>query len=140
MTLSHVLTLHLMATSFMFAIVLFVHFVHYPLMADYNRERWPSISQTHQRFTSRIVFGPMLVEVLTSLAWVGWQPGGLLAWLGLILTAVTGFTTVLVSVPLHQKLEADWSDDTHRRLCRTNGLRVVGWGGHVAVLLAATTL
>jgi hypothetical protein len=139
MALSLILTGHLLATSVMVGIIWFVQLIHYPLFAEYVRSEWPRVSTRHQLLTSRLVFVPMLTEVVLSVLWVildcHW-----LSLTALVLTGVTGFSTVLISVPIHQKLEAHWDDQLHRRLCRTNWIRTIAWTAHALLLTLASYL
>jgi hypothetical protein len=128
------LFLNLAATGFMASVIWFVQVVHYPLMQHYTRESFADVCLAHQRLTQRVVIVPMLLEVVTSIGLVI-AGGSLPTWIGLILTGVTGFTTVLVSVPLHENLAKAWDAETHRKLCRTNWLRTAGWTLHAGLLL-----
>lgn len=129
------------ATGVMVGVILFVHRVHYPLFDRYPAAGFAAVERVHQDRTFGVVFPPMLAELVTSLALLAWTPAGVPAWqpwLGAALVGVWGVSTVLVQVPLHQKLAGGFDADLHRRLVRSNRVRVLAWGGRgvlVAVML-----
>lgn len=65
-----------------------------------------------------------------------------LTWGGAVLVAVVLGATVLLSVPLHQRLGMRFSADAHRQLVLTNWIRTIGWTmrGIVACLMLASYL
>lgn len=116
------------ATWFMCGVIWLVQLVHYPQFARYTREQFREAMLDHQRLTGRVVFGPMLVELVTAAALVVIRPGSPLAWVGLALVGVWGFSTVLVQIPLHNRLaERGFDPNVHRQLVRTNWVRTGAW-------------
>ncbi len=129
------------ATWVMVGVILFVHRVHYPLFDRYARDDYAATEAAHQSRTTAVVFPPMLLELLSSLGLLAEVPAGVPAWqpwLGATLVGVWGFSTALVQVPLHARLEAGFDAAVHRRLVVTNRVRVLAWTAHgalVAVML-----
>ncbi len=86
------------------------------------------------------VVGPaMLLELITALALVWYQPLGLTlwqVWTGFALLAIIWCSTMLVQGPTHQELRSGFDEDLHRRLVRTNWIRTVAWGGRSILVLA----
>lgn len=116
------------ATWFMCGVIWFVQLVHYPHFARYARENFREAMLGHQTRTGRVVFGPMLVELLTGVALVALRPDSPLVWVGLALVGVWGFSTALVQIPLHNRLaEGGFDPAVHRRLVRSNWIRTAAW-------------
>lgn len=118
------------STWAMVGAIWFVQLVHYPLFAAYTGDGFRASMAEHQRRTFRVVFPLMLTELVTSLALLavvpGWRP-----WAGAACVGVWGFSTVLVQVPLHQRLERDGFDPAlTRQLVRSNRVRTAAWSLH----------
>jgi hypothetical protein len=141
------LTANAAATWLMCGAIWFVQLVHYPLFRAYDRSAFAATMLAHQAATQRVVFPAMVVELVTALALLAWPPLGVAAWvpwLGAALVGVWGFATVLVMVPLHERLARDGFDEArHRRLVRWNWVRTAAWSargvGCAAVLAARHT-
>ena len=129
------------STAFMTGLIWFVEVVHYPLMDRVGREGFAAYHADHTRLTGRVVFIPMVVELLSA-AWLvadrpAWLAPGL-AWAGLTMALVTWGVTGLASVPAHHRLAAGFDPEWHRWLVTTNLVRTVAWTTHAAILLYAT--
>ncbi|MBA4064477.1 MAG: hypothetical protein C0501_12335 [Isosphaera sp.] len=134
-----VLLANALATWYMLGVIAFVHLVHYPLFDRYERDLPFRVTmERHQNRTLLVVFPAMATEFLTSLALLAASPPAVPRWmviLGAALTGVWAVSTVLVQVPLHERLAATGFDAArHRRLVRSNAVRVAAW-----VLRAALT-
>ena len=132
------------ATWVMCGVIWFVQLVHYPLFRDYDRAAFRAAMLAHQAATQKVVFPAMMTELVTALALLAWPPLGIAAWVpwvGAALVGVWGFATVLVMVPLHERLARDGFDEArHRRLVRWNWVRTAAWsvrGVGCAAALAA---
>jgi hypothetical protein len=135
-----VAVVHLVATTLMAGVILYVQAVHYPLMADVGRERFARYEARHTRRTGWVVVPLMLTELVTA----GWlaaappEPGDrLVAWIGLMILAVIWVSTAALQVPAHRRLADGFDPAAHRRLVATNWIRTAGWAARVpiAVLL-----
>jgi ABC-type molybdate transport system permease subunit len=127
---------NLAATGTMCGVILFVQVVHYPMIDDWDRATFRAVARRHQRLTAFVVGPPMLVELVATVALLFVRPTGL-AWAGLALVGVWAGVTAFVSIPLHEKLAADGYDAAaHRRLVRTNWVRVAAWWLHGGVCVA----
>ena len=119
------------ATWVMVGVIWFVQRVHYPLFGRYDRADFRAVEAAHQARTVGVVFPPMLVELGTALALLAVLPPGVPAWqvwAGAALVGVWGFSTVLVQVPLHERMARDGYDPaTHARLVRSNWVRTAAW-------------
>ena len=124
----------------MCGVILFVQVVHYPMFDSWDRERFREIERRHQRLTTFVVAPPMLVELFASFALLFVPIPGVpeyLPWAGIALVGIWAAVTAFVSIPLHGSLAARGYDaGVHRKLVRTNWLRVVAWWLHAGVGIA----
>jgi hypothetical protein len=124
------------ATWVMCGVIWFVQLVHYPMFARLSRDAFRPAMLDHQAGTGRVVFGPMLVELVTSLVLIALRPASALAWVGAVLVGVWGFSTVLVQVPLHNRLaEGGFDAAVHHRLVRSNWVRTAAWTARTVLCL-----
>ena len=116
------------ATWVMCGVIWFVQLAHYPLFARYARDDFHAAMLDHQRRTASVVVGPMLVELSTAAVLVVLRPTAVAYWLGVVLVGVWGLSTVLVQIPLHNRLaEAGFDTGIHRQLVRSNWVRTAAW-------------
>lgn len=130
------LVLNLVATCVMVGVIWFVQLVHYPLLALIGVDRAPEIAVEHQRRTAWVVGLPMAVEGVTTLVLLFARPDGVnawLAWLGAVILAVVLASTVLLSVPLHERMANSPDATIGRRLVVTNWPRTIGWTARAVV-------
>ncbi len=134
----------------MTGVIWFVQIVHYPLFAQVGNG--PSLRRyetLHATRTGWVVFPPMLIELLSSLAllYAPLRPACVspllavsLAALVLILWLLTG----LIHVPLHNTLGRPSTlvaeQHTISRLVATNWIRTAAWTLRSALLLYALSL
>ena len=129
---------HLVATVFMVGLIWFVQVVHYPLFAHVGASVFVAYEEHHRVRTSWVVGAPMLVEGVTTV-WLFLDPpsgvGRMLTFVGgMLLTVVLG-STVLVQVPVHERLSSGFDAIATRRLARTNWIRTVGWSARAVLAL-----
>ncbi|MFM7076238.1 MAG: hypothetical protein ACKO3G_09250 [Planctomycetaceae bacterium] len=130
---SWVLVAQLAASAAMAAIAWFVQVVHYPLFAslsgDSALER--RYHQANVRRTQPVVLVPMFVEGLAAAWLVAFPPAAVgrpLALAGLALVAVTLLSTLVLQVPLHERLCREGSAPaTVAALVRGTTIRTVAW-------------
>jgi hypothetical protein len=120
------LELHLAATLYMTGLIWFVQLVHYPLLGRVGGEAFRRYHEQHRRRTGWAVGLPMLVELFTAVLILQRAPTGP-ARLGLALVALIWLSTLLLQIPCHRRLAGGFDAGEHRRLVRTNWIRVVGW-------------
>jgi len=131
------------ATLFMTGLIWFVQIVHYPLFATVFTHTTPSAFREyetrHANRTGWVVFLPMAVELLTALApllphlrptFLSPPKAIASAALVLLIWASTG----LLQVPLHNRLAADPTPSTIRRLVLSNWLRTALWTARAILL------
>ncbi len=119
-------TIHFASTAWMCAIVWFVQLVHYPSFRYVREENFASFHSFHSRWTTVIVFPPMLAELVIS-SWNAWQKTGENSLLIFGLTISTWVLTFFLSVPLHNQLSKGYNPKAAKLLVQTNGLRVITW-------------
>jgi hypothetical protein len=128
------------STWFMAGVIAFVQIVQYPMFAQFAGPQFRMAMADHQRRTLFVVAGPMIVEGITSIMLLFCRPESVplwAAWLGLVLVLVNTFSTGFLQVPCHERLERDGYDPVvHRRLVRTNLVRVAGWWGRSVMVLS----
>jgi hypothetical protein len=135
------LLLNLLATWTMVGVIWFVQIVHYPLLAVVPVESAASTAVEHQRRTGFVVGLPMAVEGITTLMLLWRQPDGVsvwLPWVAAVLLAVALGSTVLLSVPRHERMARQPDAKVGRELVITNWPRTIAWtarGVLVAIML-----
>ncbi len=129
------------STWFMTGLIWFVQVVHYPLFDRVEEIAFSRYHSDHTRTTTYVVLIPMILELITSGLLVGRPPTGTdpgLAWAGFGLALASWALTFFLSVPAHNRLAVGFDLSTHRRLVRTNMLRVLSWSAHAVVVLIMT--
>jgi hypothetical protein len=133
------LLIHVAATLIMFGVILVVQIVHYPLFGQVGAETYVAYQAGHMRLITYVVFPPMVVELVTAVLLVWWQPFGLPGWqlwLGLALVGVIWGSTAFLQVPLHSALTDGFDATAHRRLVASNWVRTLAWGARSVLVLA----
>ena len=127
----------------MFGVIWMVQIVHYPLMRFVSAEQFARFETAHRVRISWVVGPLMAVEGVCVLAFLFAPPAGLawwLPWAGAGAEAIAIGTTVFVSAPLHEKLNAHFDPATLNRLVATNWIRTIAWtcraGLAIAMLVA----
>lgn len=123
---------HLVSTLYMVGLCWFVQIVHYPLFqsidpnqfTDYQKKNW----------VTGYVTGPiMIVELITGLVlWYQFQDQ--MHYANMALIAITGFSTILVQIPIHLKLKKEYNNLLIKRLIQTNWIRTISWTLRVVLL------
>lgn len=119
-------TIHFASTAWMCAIIWFVQLVHYPSFRYVREENFASFHSFHSRWTTVIVFPPMLAELVLS-SWNVWQKTGEHSLLIFGLTISTWALTFFVSVPFHNQLSKGYKPKAAKLLILTNWPRVITW-------------
>ena len=123
----------------MFGAIWMVQLVHYPLMRFVPGAQFAGFETAHRVRISWVVGPLMAVEGLCVLAFLFAPPAGLpwwLPWAGAAVEAVAIGTTVFVSAPLHERLNAHFDAAALDRLIATNWIRTAAWTGRAVVSIA----
>ncbi len=123
----------------MFGVIWMVQVVHYPLMRFVSGEQFARFETAHRTRISWVVGPLMLIEGICVLAFLIAPPAGLLWWLpwaGAAAEAIAIGTTVFVSAPLHERLNAHFDPATLDRLIATNWIRTVAWTARAGLAIA----
>lgn len=132
-------TLELALCAFMTGVIWIIQILHYPIFSAISVERLSTEAANHARKITWIVGPTMIAEAVVAALMIRSQPQSSVALANAVGVAATWASTFLLSVPLHEKLQAHPSEPTVRRLVLTNWPRTVLWSAR-AVLLAAAIL
>ena len=131
MSLRHLLLLNFTAAAYLTGVIWVVQLVTYPALTLVGKAEFARYHAAHTRGMGWVVGAPMVVELALAgwLAWAAypvWGAGPALGQLALVL--VVWAVTFLVSVPFHNRLEADgYNYIALDGLVRTNWLRTLAW-------------
>ena len=130
----------MLSTLSMFGIIWFVQIVHYPLFAEIVPSYFVRYETAYAHRMGYIAGPLMLAELLsTALLLVPSLRPGIIppaqAWLGIGLVGLLWASTVLIQVPLHDRLHTAYSLDTIGRLVRGNWIRTLAWTARAALVL-----
>ncbi len=132
-----ILTVQAFATLMMVGVVWMCQIAHYPLFEDIG-SGLPNYQVRNRVRTTFVVGPPMLVEAAMALVILIWLPAGVpmwAAWLGFALVAVCWITTLVRSVPAHERLTAAYDEDALTQLVRTNWIRTIAWTARGVLVL-----
>lgn len=121
----------------MVGLIWFVQLVHYPLLGRFSAAVPAVAAVEHQRRTAWVVGPLMAAEGITALVLLVDRPatmGAPSAWLAAALLGVALGSTVVVQVPLHQRLAVQHDERTAQRLVSTNWVRTAAWSVRGALL------
>lgn len=124
------MAIHFVSTLLMIGIIWFVQIVHYPLMEYVGSTGFREYSRQHQRRTSWLVGGPMLLEAGTAVVEVWLQPSRLLTpafGVSCCLLVLIWISTVYCQVPHHEKLLEGFDKVRIRKLVQSNWFRTFAW-------------
>lgn len=131
------LAVHTASTLAMTGLIWFVQIVHYPLMRRVGVDGFTQYERQHARRTSVVVGPLMLAEMVTAVILTITPPtdGQTLTRIGLGLLAMIWFSTAVLQVPCHRRLERGYDSEVIRRLVATNWLRTVAWTARAVIAL-----
>ena len=124
--------LHLVSTFYMLGLCWFVQIVHYPLFLKIPEKQFSAYQK--KNWLTGYVTGPvMILELITGLVLLySYQDLNYL--INLALIGVTGFSTLLIQIPIHIQLKRERSVLLIQKLIRTNWIRTVSWTARTALL------
>lgn len=123
-----------LATWALVGLIWTIQWVHYPLLAGFDRARFSELHAAHTRRIGAIVAPLMLIEAATAVAAAA-LVGDAWSALGLVLLLVVWGVTAGVSMPCHRRLSSGFDEGVHRRLVSSNWIRTLAWSAR-GVLVA----
>jgi hypothetical protein len=122
------LVINLVSSFMLCGVIWLVQLVHYPFFHRAERDRFPEHMGFHKLRISVIVMPLMVAELATSL-WLSLSAADfiLLHRAGLGIVILIWLATFFVSVPLHEKISAEYDEATIQKLVATNLVRTVLW-------------
>jgi hypothetical protein len=112
-----------------------IQIVHHPLFEQVGEDRFVRYHARHMRRITRVA-GPLMLAEAGSAALLFFL-GERSPWfsLGLVVIGAVWVSTLVLQVPLHDRLTRGFDRQTIRRLTITNGIRTLGWTLRAACLL-----
>ncbi|MFM1903366.1 MAG: hypothetical protein RLZZ440_1266 [Planctomycetota bacterium] len=127
------LAAQVIASGMMCGVIWFVQLVHYPQLGDVPGEAGREYARRNRQRTAWVVLPPMIVEAVAAVWCAVWPPAGVapaLTYVGLGLVVAAWLSTLLVQMPLHERLGREGSrPDLVGRLVASNWLRTLLWTG-----------
>jgi hypothetical protein len=121
------LVIHAAATWCLVGLIWIIQVVHYPLFKDVGRGGFVSYHERHMALISWVVGPLMLAEVGSAVLLLLLGERSLLFFVSIAPLAMVWLSTVLLQVPLHQRLAHGYDSAAINRLVSTNGWRTFGW-------------
>lgn len=123
---------------FMTGFIWTIQVVHYPLFDRVGAESFVRYEADHGRHVVRLVAPGFLATGVTSVALLVSRPDAVplaAPVAGMLLFAITLFSTARWQIPQHQRLGRGFDRDAHARLVATNWVRTVAWSCHALLAL-----
>lgn len=114
----------------MTGVIWIIQLVHYPSFHFVEKSSWSAFHQFHTFWITPVVAPMMLLQLVSSFFLEGAS-----RWIFVGLSLTVFAVTFMVSVPLHQKLEKAYDENTVVKLIQTNWIRTLAWSAHSLVLL-----
>lgn len=132
------LLLNFTLAAYLTGLIWTVQVVHYPGLALLGPAEFPRYHAAHTRRMGYVVGAPMVLELALA-AWLAWAGRGALphgaGWWSLGLVVLVWLATFLISVPFHNRLEANgYNYVALDGLTRTNWLRTLAWTARLVLL------
>ncbi len=136
-----VLLIQLFTTLFMVGLIWFVQIVHYPLFAQVGNQEFTNYERRHQRLTTWVVGPIMLLELTSALGLFLFIHEGVplsYAWTGIVLLGLIWLSTLILQVPVHERMASGFSESDHAWLLNSNWLRTIAWTARAGLILSLT--
>lgn len=110
-----------------------VQWVHYPLLAGFDRGRFTELHAAHTRRIGVVVAPLMLIELVAAVG-VALLLRDAVSAAGLALLLIVWGVTAGVSMPCHRRLAHGFDAGVHRRLVVSNWWRTLAWSARGALV------
>ena len=117
---------HAFAVFALFGLIWTIQLVHYPMFKYVEAPHWPRAHTAHSRNMTFLVFPLMLIELLTCLQLVI-ENGDLINIVSLSCCLLTWLFTLVIFLPLHQRVAVRPIPNLLALLTRLNWLRTIVW-------------
>tara|TARA_B100000579_G_scaffold280307_1_gene232038 strand:+ start:166 stop:570 length:405 start_codon:yes stop_codon:yes gene_type:complete len=114
----------------MVGLIWLIQLVHYPLFIYVGSKDFSLFHKKHKIFITPVVAIVMIAELMTSgIIFLQFQskiPNWILI-IGLILLGIIWVSTLLIQIPLHNKLNSKFDENLIIMLVKTNWIRTICW-------------
>lgn len=122
--------INLASTWFMVGLIWLIQLVHYPLFIYVGSKEFGLFHKKHKIFITPVVGIVMIAELITSgIIFLQFQ-SKIPIWIliiGLILLGIIWVSTLLIQIPLHNKLNSKFDENLIIMLVKTNWIRTICW-------------
>ena len=112
-----------------------IQIVHYPSFKYISIKNFDLFCEFHVRSISFIVFPLMFLELITAVLLLIFSPSSLTI-INIIILGLIWLSTILLSVPIHRKLQSGYNIDSINKLIKTNWPRTIFWTFRSALLFS----
>jgi hypothetical protein len=129
---------NILLTAYLTGLIWTIQVVHYPLFAKVGKEVFREYHAEHNVLITWVVMLPMIAELALSAWLIAQRPAKvpvLLAWGGLVLTAIIWLATFFVACVYHAELFAiGYNLQVINNLVNANWIRTIAWTLHLGLL------
>ena len=127
MLFEHLYSIHTFTTIYMFTVVVFVHFIQYPMLKNVPEDLRAEYNKKYCDRAGFVIAPAMVLEAFSALMLSLLEPN-LIYHFGLILVILIWIDTFFISVPAHTRLCRAWDEKAHKKLMLSNLIRLIAWG------------
>jgi hypothetical protein len=128
----------LFSSLYLCGLIWTIQVVHYPLFSKVGESNFAHYEASHVWRITLIVFPAMALEQLTGLILIFYPPGFVTITQAVFLFGliqIAWLSTMLIQVPLHNKLTKKFSHEVVQKLVLTNWIRTIAWTARSLALL-----
>ena len=124
--MKEIIILNLFITSFMFGLIVTTQFVTYPLFSSIDNS---GFSKYHINYVNKIsrIAGPAMIAELVIASFLLYNFGNLSSKLIFLITLLIFLSTLLIQVPIHNKIKYKANNLLFKKLVMTNWIRTLLW-------------
>jgi len=124
--MSEIIILNLFLSSFMFGLILTTQLVTYPLFSSISSSGFTNYHFNYVSKISRIAGPAMLLELIIA-AFLFYNFGNLSSKLIFLVTILIFLSTLLIQVPIHDRIKYKANNLLFKKLVMTNWIRTLLW-------------
>lgn len=125
-----VLLLNIISTWFLTGLIWVTQMTQYPSFQHFRDEGFGRVHDGYRVRMAVVATAPMILEAVTGVFLLLNAPAEVSAgeaWLGLGFILLIWLSTLVIQVPLHERLSSGPDPDAVRRLAATNWIRTAAW-------------